>query len=69
MANTAQDYVCSNCGSDTVQQLKWVEMNTDKVIDAAGSGGSDDADYYCVECELHLTPIPRQQYDEANQPD
>ena len=43
--------LCANCGRDKVQTLKWVEVNTGKIID---DGPSEIEDNWCPDCENHV---------------
>ena len=43
-------YICSNCGSEQVEQLMWVDLNTREIKDPQGE---DSKDYWCRECEGH----------------
>lgn len=45
-------YVCTECGSDKIQVRKWVDPNTDSVIDWADDG---DCQCWCGNCE-EITP-------------
>jgi len=64
----SKDSVCPNCGSDTIQQLMWVEINTLEVeVDPKKSTTPED--FWCEPCEMHIEPITRQEYDDANQED
>lgn len=38
-------WVCGRCGGDKVQNLVWVDVNTDEVLD---DGGFDP---WCVDCD------------------
>ena len=42
--------VCEECGSNEVQELMWVEVNTDKVI---STGCGERKDRWCPKCEEH----------------
>lgn len=43
--------ICEECGSDKIQTLEWVEVNTNKVI---GGGIGDENDRWCPICEKHV---------------
>jgi len=44
-------FICEECGSDKVQQLQWVDMNTNEIMD---SGPGDKIDYWCEGCDEHI---------------
>ena len=47
--------VCSECGSDKVQEKQWVEINTNKLCGSASSNSKNDIlDYWCPDCEDHV---------------
>ena len=50
-------WLCSNCGSDRVQQKAWVDLNENSIDWDSSSDLIDDEDYYCQDCEEHLAPI------------
>jgi len=43
---TKKLWICDCCGSDNVQERRWVNINTEKVF-----GSCDDEDYYCDDCD------------------
>lgn len=43
--------VCSECGSDNIQVLAWVDANTNKYV--CEGGGSID-DNWCNDCDDHV---------------
>lgn len=55
-------HVCPNCKSDNVRVKKWVNPNTNEIIDSASDGEEDDD--WCEDCQGHykvdvVTLIPR----------
>ena len=50
-------WLCSNCGSDRVQQKAWVSLNDNSIDWDGASDLCDDEDYYCQDCGEHLVPI------------
>lgn len=49
-------YICDNCGSDKVQCLMWVDLNTKEI---KGSSGDESDDSWCDECHSHCTIIAK----------
>lgn len=45
-------WVCPDCGSQDVQQMMWVALNTDEIDDDGSS-----SDYWCPACEGHPTRV------------
>ena len=43
-------FICEECGSDTVQQLQGVDVNTNKII---GEGPSELNECWCEVCGVH----------------
>jgi|TARA_R110000772_G_scaffold237725_2_gene349632 hypothetical protein len=43
-------FICEECGSDKVQQLQWVDVNTNKII---GEGPSELNECWCEKCNEH----------------
>lgn len=52
-------YICDNCKSDKIQSKEWVEVNTGKTMGLADSGGSDQQDNWCPDCETHCKIIDK----------
>ena len=40
-------YICSNCNSDDVSAMKWVNLNTDEISE----GEFNDEDTHCNSCD------------------
>lgn len=45
--------VCKECGSDKVQTLYWVAINTENILGMALSETQDKQDNWCPNCELN----------------
>jgi len=45
-------WVCPDCGSEDVEEGRWVNVNTGEV-----AGGVSDDDYYCNKCETHMNHL------------
>lgn len=45
------EWVCTNCGSNEVQQKMWVYLNTNKPDN--NSEFSDSDDFWCEGCQEH----------------
>lgn len=58
-------WVCEKCGSTDIQQVMWVYVNTDKVVDMYGDG--DVQDMWCDKCQDHTDQITEEEYNNANQ--
>lgn len=43
-------WICEECGSNKVQQMMWVEINTNEVV---SEGPGDKEDNWCPQCEDH----------------
>lgn len=53
-------WLCSNCGSDRVQQKTWVNLNDNSIDWDSSSDLIDDEDFYCQDCGEHLQPITQE---------
>jgi hypothetical protein len=51
--------VCEECGSDNIQTLMWVGVNTNEVGD---SGPGETNDNWCNECESHVDFIDEEEF-------
>lgn len=56
--------VCSECGSEDVQNKMWVNSNTN-VID--GSATLDDDDCYCKDCQAHTKLISQTEWEKLTE--
>lgn len=45
-------WVYKECGSKEVEQLSWVDLNTDEVLD--GTGNYSIEENWCRNCEAHV---------------
>lgn len=54
-------YVCFQCGSREVEHKCWVDVNSDKVLDAIDS--YDIEDFWCRTCESHIKLITEDEYE------
>lgn len=52
--------VCSECGSDDVQQKMWVNPNTNEID---GTAYLDNEDSYCKDCQAHNDLITEEQWN------
>ena len=44
--------LCSKCGSENVQSIFWVDLNTNEI--QGGAGANDIQDNWCSDCEEHI---------------
>lgn len=58
--------VCEKCGSDQIQTLDWVYVNTDKV---AGYGPGELKDNWCPVCEDHVYFMNEEDFLEKKKED
>lgn len=56
-------YVCEDCGSEEVQSLEWVNINTG--ISTGGNMG-DLQDQWCDNCKEHKYAITKKEYEKIN---
>lgn len=57
--------VCSNCGSDQVQTVMWVWVNTD--IPDGEYGQPDDLEnFWCAGCEEHHALMTEEDFKASN---
>jgi hypothetical protein len=54
--------VCNKCGSERIEQMQWVDVNTDEIGGACGSDGAEAADFWCNGCEEHHLPIEKEDF-------
>ena len=53
--------VCEECGSDKVQTVMWVFINSEEIGDLANSQSQDDQDNWCSDCSEHCSLIEKKQ--------
>lgn len=53
------DWVCSECGSDFIQEKCWVTYNSGTVCDSCGDG-----EIWCPDCEEYVDTVFRKDYKE-----
>jgi hypothetical protein len=51
--------VCEECGSDSIQTLMWVGVNTNEVGD---SGPGETNDNWCNKCESHVDFVDEEEF-------
>ena len=56
--------VCEECGSDDIQTLMWVNVNTNKIED---SYDTDEENNWCNKCESHLNFITEEEFLKLNE--
>lgn len=64
-------WVCMRCGSDDIQTMAWVDVNTDEVFEQCHSWNHEEANY-CSACELedrdpHTAIGSKEEYEKAAQ--
>ena len=57
--------VCSECGSENIQQLEWRYVNSGKF---AGTGGEEPDDTWCEQCCGTVVFCTKEEYELANNP-
>jgi hypothetical protein len=51
--------VCEECGSDKIQTLQWVDVNTEEI---RGAGPGEYEDNWCDECQDHTEFINEDEF-------
>lgn len=59
---TKPTLVCSECGSDEVEYLDWIDANSGKITNTYQGHGEEN---WCRNCESHPRLITEEEY-EAN---
>jgi len=48
---------CSECGSEDIQCLEWIEANSNVVLWSNTSNGAPSSHWWCPACEEHGYPV------------
>ena len=54
-------YVCSECGSEDIEELVWRKVNTGAY---SGDGPQDKSSNWCCECEEHVNFMLKEEYEQ-----
>lgn len=49
--------VCVECGSDKVQTMEWVDINTGEPQGEVGAGSTEESNNWCPDCDEHTKVI------------